>query len=682
MKNFLKNNLMHVKQLIVAVLVLGSFAAFAKPGDTIDPLIHVGGGPQKIEGSLVVTKYNTALSGSLLQLGGRGISYFLPGNNQSHRSRLVITDTMQSQGKTILGSKLDTTLFDDVGKDWRWNQDYQLGTVSLATEPEFISGNRVLSTQITNGTSSALELCVDSDGTIIACATPICETYGVQSSQPASNDATGCEVGTYADTTDTSEDWKWECTDSGITIECSSPKPATNGQCGSAHNSGAQSSEPSSNLCGDGIYSNTADTLNDWQWECLGTNGGSDASCSTPRTAQNGSCRTDYTDTDGYDSEPATDTATGCTAGEFNNIADSSTHWQWECRGIGGGTTDSCSALAKVVNGQCRTYGGSHEPSPATDTATGCLAGTYAADVPQDTKWTWQCLGSGTGTDASCEENKQIASCVQYTNYQPRSSQPATDTTTGCSLGTYVDTADFNNQYQYHPNQTLDTYVTSYNWECRYGSTTGQTRECAVYTEQETGSCNTSWTGSYSSQPATNDATGCTAGTYVDVADTSTEYKWRCVGTNSGGNDNTCSADIQQATPVDVCDGQGNCVYYCAGDSTSTTGNYAWQVLQTNTAEYTNAPTAFDVSGADCNPAAGNVHPDLSTGWQNWCQSNPGSLCSALFSNLTQYDAERYYCGRANTNPMYQPGEAIDIWDSTATAGSSAVLTGARCESI
>jgi len=673
MKHFLKNYIGYIKQAFVAVLVLASFAAFAKPNDSISPLLHSGGGAQKITDCLAATNYNTCLSNALLQLGGRGVSWFEKGTGSA--AHLLVLDTFLNKGELILASGMDS----DSDGQFDWDEPWG---ITRSADPVLETGNGILSTEITNSTSR-LDLCVETDGSIVACQSAVCKAYtGTQNSQPATNDITGCDTGTYSDISDSPSEWKWECTEAGVTIGCTAIRPATNGTCivyGGQH--GTQPATDTASGCGDGTYSDSADSNQSWGWQCLGSNGGSNTTCSEYKTDANGSCVA-YTDPAGYTTEPATDTATGCTSGSFNNTADSGTHWQWDCLGEGqNGTDTNCSALAQVVNGQCVTYGGYHEPSPATDTASGCVAGTFAPDTEQDTRWTWKCLGSGAGTDASCDEDKQLGECVNYTNYQVRTSQPATDDVTGCVIGSYVDVADISDQYAYHPNQAIDTYLDSYNWMCNYGSTSGQNRDCAVYTEQITGACNTSWTGSYATQPAYDDATGCTAGHYEDMSDTGTDYKWRCIGQNSGGNDNTCSATIQASPPVDVCDPMHQyCVYYCAGDATLPTGNFSWQILQTNTPEYASAPWPFDPGGADCDIQNGNVHPDLSNGWMNYCQNNPDSLCSEDFAILNPTDRERYYCGEETIG--YPPGEAIDIWENGMPPMSSPIFTGAKCESF
>ena len=58
------------------------------------------------------------------------------------------------------------------------------------------------------------------------------------------------------------------------------------------------------------------------------------------------------------------------------------------------------------VNGQCKTYAWSHTSQPATATANGCLAGDYE-DIPDDANnWKWKCKGENGGTEDICSVGK------------------------------------------------------------------------------------------------------------------------------------------------------------------------------------------------------------------------------------------------------------------------------------
>lgn len=92
--------------------------------------------------------------------------------------------------------------------------------------------------------------------------------------------------------------------------------PPVNGSCGATNNA-----------CTAGTLSNTPDSPTQYLWNCVGSNGGSTASCSQNKPV-NGACGA------------AVDT---CTAGTYSDRADSPTQYLWSCLGLYGGTNASCS---------------------------------------------------------------------------------------------------------------------------------------------------------------------------------------------------------------------------------------------------------------------------------------------------------------------------------------------------
>lgn len=65
--------------------------------------------------------------------------------------------------------------------------------------------------------------------------------------------------------------------------------------------------------------------------------------------------------------------------------------------------------ICPITNGICKTYAGAHTAQPADDTASGCLTGIYD-DVPDtSSNFQWKCKGndsSSTADDATCSANK------------------------------------------------------------------------------------------------------------------------------------------------------------------------------------------------------------------------------------------------------------------------------------
>lgn len=62
----------------------------------------------------------------------------------------------------------------------------------------------------------------------------------------------------------------------------------------------------------------------------------------------------------------------------------------------------SAPAVGAMVNGVCASLPGSHAAQPATDTATGCVAGDYMDVVDDGSNFNWQCLGQNGGATVNC----------------------------------------------------------------------------------------------------------------------------------------------------------------------------------------------------------------------------------------------------------------------------------------
>src|ERR1700730_17338101 len=127
------------------------------------------------------------------------------------------------------------------------------------------------------------------------------------------------------------------------------PPPPVNGQCGPA-NGVAVTSAPTTNLCSAGTTSSVTGS-GPWAWSCLGSNGGTNASCSAPLklTVVNGQCGS--SNGASLTSVPTTNL---CSTGTASSVTGSGP-WAWNCAGSNGGTTAQCSAQLQqtIVNGQC-----------------------------------------------------------------------------------------------------------------------------------------------------------------------------------------------------------------------------------------------------------------------------------------------------------------------------------------
>ena len=220
-------------------------------------------------------------------------------------------------------------------------------------------------------------------------------------SAPSSN---LCSAGT-ASAVQGSGPWNWLCSsqNGGSNASCSASWRRA-GQCGTA-NGVTVAAPPSSNLCAVGTAS-TVGGPNPYTWTCQGQNGGGDASCSSgPRTTVNGACGASN------GGEFYTQPTSGlCTTGTQSGVVGTGP-WTWSCVGAGipQGSTANCSANRRE-NGVCGAANGQNMVS-APSGGSLCNSGTASA-VGGSGPWTWNCTGINGGTSSSCSAQRQInASC-------------------------------------------------------------------------------------------------------------------------------------------------------------------------------------------------------------------------------------------------------------------------------
>jgi len=97
-----------------------------------------------------------------------------------------------------------------------------------------------------------------------------------------------------------------------------------------------------------------------------------------------------------------------CSAGSATAVSKSGNQWNWNCNGSNGGTNDSCSADVEVVpavNGQC---GSSNNGTYQTQPRALCDEGTATAVTQSNDMWNWSCNGSNGGTNVSCQAELEV----------------------------------------------------------------------------------------------------------------------------------------------------------------------------------------------------------------------------------------------------------------------------------
>lgn len=358
-------------------------------------------------------------------------------------------------------------------------------------------------------------------------------------SSAPTNKARLCARGVASTATLSGSNWVWTCAGSGTgsTASCYTAycSIAIDGSCGSANGGQLMTAPTGSELCAYGTASPVAG-IGPWTWTCAGTSGGATVSCSAQTcnaatTPINGYCG----GADGqYFAAAAEANAAGlCNPGNPSPASVSgSGPWNWTCVGSNGGGNANCSAgVASTINGQCRPYGATYATQPATGTASGCSSGSYADATDTGSHWVWRCNGTGSpaGYNVTCSAAKQTVvngQCVTFSGQF--ASQPASNTASGCVSGTFSEVGDSSSEWK---------------WDC-VGSGGGVISSCsASKIPLINGSCKT-FSSTYESQPATDTPTGCATGTYADVADTGSEWRWACNG-QGGGTNATCAATVR-----------------------------------------------------------------------------------------------------------------------------------------
>ena len=164
---------------------------------------------------------------------------------------------------------------------------------------------------------------------------------------------------------------------------------------------------------------NNSNTLSDGACSSIGPK----LDCNRPQTpppppgppAQlkiNGQCKT-YSGL--HEDQPATATANGCLAGEYEDITtDGFNSWKWKCKGKNWGTSAECSvAKPTPVDGECKIYPWKYISQPATNTANGCIAGDYEDEreprgIGKFDLWLWICEGKHWWSPDICSAKKRL----------------------------------------------------------------------------------------------------------------------------------------------------------------------------------------------------------------------------------------------------------------------------------
>lgn len=289
MKKFLLQQVNFVYAVIVMLALtigvgfVGAAAGSSDPGpNTISPLIHQGGGEQAMSGLAIGSCGGGSCLGKLDVRGNlNNISIFDSSVNVN--PMFMIMQNVGILGKLFIGDDSSPGLA-------LWTRTYgtESARFTIPLQRVNVYGN-ARATNLANTTPNA-PVCVDRQGTLKLCV----------------------------------------------------ESPPANPVCGVAHGKSYRSFPTSPELCASGTQQDFQEPANEFRWKCFAINGGTPefVQCKASRI-QDGLCHNFGPGP--FNRDPST-TANGCDDGSYVDTPDSSTQWKWDCQGVRGGTSVSCTA--------------------------------------------------------------------------------------------------------------------------------------------------------------------------------------------------------------------------------------------------------------------------------------------------------------------------------------------------
>jgi len=190
-----------------------------------------------------------------------------------------------------------------------------------------------------------------------------------------------------------------------ITVTTSVVAPV-NGICGSGNGTTASSQPTGSAACTKVTFSDVTDTLTQWKWNCLGSGGGTTASCSAEKEGQfpytcSGSIATNA---GAWGSDEASPTTSGVSW--VRSSTDTSAYCQYECNS--GYTWNGSSCVVSVNPGQCGIAdGGSYSSLPSSSSRCSTTYGDTVSDsTGSDGTFNWNCKDSDLTSGPNCSATK------------------------------------------------------------------------------------------------------------------------------------------------------------------------------------------------------------------------------------------------------------------------------------
>ncbi len=222
------------------------------------------------------------------------------------------------------------------------------------------------------------------------------------------------------------------------------PPTAVNGVCGPT-NGNTVSSKPNSGLCTSGDPSTVNLDVSVWKWNCNGINGGTSSSCSA------GGATPVVGPSCGQKLAAFPTGTDACSVGTASNYAiiDNGKKLYWECA-VSGFANTNCTT-PRIWTPVCGSANGVSSIT-APDNATLCSSGNPVSLTQVGSNWTWQCEGSEV-PNISCSTNTVVGTCGTA-NGTTSTTAPSANL---CATGTASTVVDASGKFSWTCNGSAST---------------------------------------------------------------------------------------------------------------------------------------------------------------------------------------------------------------------------------
>lgn len=279
-----------------------------------------------------------------------------------------------------------------------------------------------------------------------------------------------------------------------------------------------------------------------------------------------------------------------------------------------------------AMDGVCRSYTGTYTSQPATNFSTGCSVGGGYVDRPDTSNtWQWQCNGDGAGVAVQCSADKDLSGSVSGSGGVPG----LCGSSNGQEYGTAPTSARTMCARGVPSSATLSSG--SWRWTC-VGSDGSPPVSCSALSCASPpihGACGVNHGQTLSSAPSGSSL--CANGSTPTAVSGTGPWTWGCNGANGGTSTaaNACRANRAVTGLLQCCKGKGN-----DPDSSRFLCNNASHFCDPGNSVYETSGNCFWGDVNSCRAATGSCGTAHTGNYTNLTTTSPGLCASGYVRNF------------------------------------------------